>query len=207
MPNALPAQRPLIICDIDEVLMHFIRHFETFLEDRGYRLNAVSYRLDGNIIDKASNEPLPGYQTKPLIDTLFDEISSYQELVEGAFESIESLREECEILFLTNLPQKLETERKNRLKALGLDFPLQTNSGSKGEAIAKLIKDRQAPCFFIDDSPMHHQAALKLPHPPHCIHFVADSRYAALASKYAIPGTRFLTRDWSLVRHYIEASI
>lgn len=187
--------------------MHFIRHFETFLNKRNYHLKAVSYRLDGNIIDKTSNEPLSGSHTKPLIDALFDEISNYQELVEGAFETIEALRKDCDIIFLTNLPEKLKEARKARLAALGLDLPLQTNSGSKGEAIASLTKDRRGTCFFIDDSPMHHHAALKLPRPPHCIHFVADARYAALASNHTIPGTKFLTRDWSLVRHYIEASI
>lgn len=207
MSDSTTPMRPLIICDIDEVLMHFIRHFEIFLENRGYQLNAVSYRLDGNIIDKTSNIPLPGSQTKPLIDALFDEISTYQELVEGAFESIETLRKDCDIVFLTNLPEKLKEARQARLKRLGIDLPLLTNSGSKGEAISKLMEHRTAPGFFIDDSPMHHHAALGLERPPHCIHFVADARYAALASKYAVPGTRFLTRDWSLVRHYIEASI
>ncbi|HOV03921.1 MAG TPA: hypothetical protein PLG99_05890, partial [Kaistiaceae bacterium] len=41
--------RPLVVCDVDEVVLSFIGPFETYLADSGFRLVARSYGLTGNI--------------------------------------------------------------------------------------------------------------------------------------------------------------
>ncbi len=40
---------PLVICDIDEVVLHFIAHLEEFLGSRGFGFVTHRYRLNGNI--------------------------------------------------------------------------------------------------------------------------------------------------------------
>lgn len=209
----MPAHRqsqphqPLIICDVDEVLLHFIWHFERFLGERGLVLNTVSYRLDGNILNQSTGAPLPAEETKPLIAELYDKIADDQRPVAGAFEALSTLTDQCELHFLTNFPDHLAARRRSLLASLGFDAPMTTNRGKKDRAIAELMADRSAPSFFIDDSALHLRSALALEHPPACIHFVADSRYASLAACNPVPGCKFLTRDWAIIKGYIEAAI
>jgi hypothetical protein len=209
LPNLSPSHpdRPLIICDVDEVALHFIAHFEELLAREGCRLDATSFRLDGNIYHLKEERHLSPEETKALIKQLFQEISDYQRPVEKAVVSLTALQEISDLVFLTNFPEKLIEKRKARLAELGLIAPVYSNKGSKSEAIASLIKERQGLSFFIDDSPGHIKGALGLPTPPICLQFVADRRYASLTSHKPIRETCFLTRDWAVVEHYIRGRI
>ena len=37
--------RPLIVCDVDEVILHFLRGFEAYLNDNGLWLDPASFAL------------------------------------------------------------------------------------------------------------------------------------------------------------------
>ena len=41
--------RPLVICDVDEVIVHFTRDFETYIGRHGLWLETSSFALNGNI--------------------------------------------------------------------------------------------------------------------------------------------------------------
>ena len=45
-------QGPLILCDVDEVALHFVAPFEAHLRRNGFELIARSYGLTGNIVDR-----------------------------------------------------------------------------------------------------------------------------------------------------------
>ena len=45
------ADRPLIVCDIDEVVLEFLTPFSNFLRSCGRDLLPRSFRLNGNIVE------------------------------------------------------------------------------------------------------------------------------------------------------------
>ena len=45
-------ERPLIVCDIDEVVLEFVTPFQAFLMDNGHELRATSFRLNGNVFSR-----------------------------------------------------------------------------------------------------------------------------------------------------------
>ena len=207
MQTSSSIEKPLVICDVDEVLLHFIEPFEQFLAAKGYRLHPTSFRLDGNIKHERTGEALPSEKTKDFIFELFLTLSDNQRPVEGALTALNKLSVMCDVVLLTNFPADLIGKRQTRLQELDINLPIQANEGCKGAAINALMEKRSGPCFFIDDTPRHIRAALDLPTPPYCIHFIADSRFASLASKNPVSGSSMLTRDWALTYHYIESQI
>ena len=46
--------RPLLVLDVDEVVVEFIRPFVGFLGSNGLKFDTFSFRLHGNISDVAS---------------------------------------------------------------------------------------------------------------------------------------------------------
>ena len=51
-PNGRVAHRhekPLLICDVDEVVLHLVDPFVEVLQERGYVLKDHSFRLTGNV--------------------------------------------------------------------------------------------------------------------------------------------------------------
>ena len=44
--------KPLFICDADEVILYFAKHFKEFLGEHGWNLNLSGYRLDNAIFNK-----------------------------------------------------------------------------------------------------------------------------------------------------------
>ena len=45
--------RPLIVCDVDDVVLHFFAPFLLFIDAEGHEFLPRSFRLTGNIISKA----------------------------------------------------------------------------------------------------------------------------------------------------------
>ena len=48
--------KPLLITDADEVLLNFVKCFETYLEKKGFWYDLTSYALFGNIKQKGTDE-------------------------------------------------------------------------------------------------------------------------------------------------------
>jgi hypothetical protein len=46
--------RPLLVLDVDDVVLEFIRPFPHFLQARGFGLTFASFRLTGSIAERAS---------------------------------------------------------------------------------------------------------------------------------------------------------
>ncbi|TEX94817.1 hypothetical protein ELQ05_08150, partial [Campylobacter sp. US53] len=46
--------RPLLVLDVDDVILEFIRPFPRFLEQRGYDLTFASFRLTGNVSERGT---------------------------------------------------------------------------------------------------------------------------------------------------------
>lgn len=176
----LPAlgSRPLIICDVDEVVVHFTRAFECYLAERGLYLDTGSFALSGNIRSLASRAPASQERVARLIDEFFAECTEDLLAIDGAAESLHALGAMADIVMLTNLPHHARAKRIANLRKHGLDFPCITNNGPKGPAIGHLAAGLKLPVVFIDDSPnfiaSSHQHAPQV----HLVHFLHDERFA-----------------------------
>lgn len=172
--------KPLIISDVDEVLMLFVAGLEAFIHDQGYWLDLTSYALHGNIKPHGSAEPAPNDTVSDLIASFFRDAVETLEPVEHAAQTLSALDAHANILLLSNVPATAAEGRIRSLKRHGFDFPLIANSGPKGPAVAEIAKDRKAMTFFIDDIPHHITSVAQEAPDVHRIHFVADPRLAAL---------------------------
>lgn len=175
---ALGRRDRLVICDVDEVVVHFTRALETYLNERDLWLDTSSFALNGNIRRQLGNDALPASEVGKLIDDFFITRTRHLEPIEGAIESLLTIAGHADIVLLTNLPHHSAEARRENLRSHGLDFPVITNSGPKGPAIKTLAAMVNGPVVFIDDSPSFIASAYE--HAPHArlVHFLHDERFA-----------------------------
>lgn len=174
----LSPKRPLIICDVDEVVVHFIAGLEAFLLTQNLWLDTASFALNGNIKEKSNNQPVCKEQVADLLARFFRDCSRSLAMIEGTAETLHELSDDASIIFLTNFPHENYHERRTNLDSHGLAFPLITNQGPKGPAIAHICREISAPVFFIDDIPHYLRSAAEHFAPINLIHFTQDQRFA-----------------------------
>jgi len=202
---SLRTDKPLIICDVDEVVVHFTKAFEGFLAERTLYLDTSSFALSGNIRHSESDAALPQEEIMHLIDGFFAERTEALEAIEGAVDSLLALSAAANIVMLTNLPHHARDKRIANLRKHGLDFPCITNNGPKGPAISHLAGNLELPVVFIDDSPnfiaSSHQHA---PH-VHLVHFLQDERFARHHDPF--PFVSLTTSTWREALPHIQKLI
>jgi hypothetical protein len=64
--------RPLLVLDVDDVLLEFVRPFPKFLEAQGFGLKLASFRLTGNIFERASDRVIEQAEVSDLLGRFFD---------------------------------------------------------------------------------------------------------------------------------------
>lgn len=201
---ALGRDRPLLVTDADEVLFAFMAAFERHLHDEGTYFNWASYRLNGNIIARADDRAIEIPAVKALIAGFFDRHTRAIDPVEGAAEALAALvaERDLQVVVLSNVPVHCHGDRCWALARHGMDYPLIANEGAKGAAVAALARATDAPVFFIDDAPSHHDDVAR--HAGHVqrIHFVGNPRLAELIGPAEASHLR--ARSWAEIRRFIE---
>lgn len=200
----LPAgDRPLLICDVDEVVLHLIRPLEDYLAANDLRFLTNEFRLTGNIASK-TGEPLSGPEVRQHLDVFFTEVTHRQEMVDGADIALGNLARDWDIVLLTNLPGTAnKPAREKLLSGLGIPYPVVTNSGPKGGAVAALAAGREGPVVFIDDSPSNHLSVHSSLPATVQVQFVADERFRREIVK--ADHVALLTGDWKETEDFIGA--
>jgi hypothetical protein len=201
--QALPVSaRPLIVCDVDEVVLHMMSHLETYLTARDLLFLNFEYRLTGNIAAGSDRTVLPREEVRRHLQAFFDEVSHRQDMVPGAGSALNALARDWDIVLLTNLPgSHNKPVRERRLAEMGIAFPVLTNSGPKGGAVAALAAGRSGPVVFIDDSPSNHASVhASLPSAVQ-VQFIADPRFRAAVTPAA--HIDLLTGDWQETQGFI----
>jgi FMN phosphatase YigB (HAD superfamily) len=171
-------RRPLVICDVDEVVVHFTSDFENYIAPRGLWLDASSFALNGNIRRADGGVSVPPAESAALIERFFADRALHMQPIDGAIEALLGIAGQAAVVMLTNLPHQAGDDRRRNLVGLGLDFPVLTNSGPKGPAIKILAEMVEAPVVFIDDSPGFIASAYQHAPDVHLIHFLHDRRFA-----------------------------
>ncbi|EEA91913.1 hypothetical protein [Pseudovibrio sp. JE062] len=195
---------PLLICDVDEVLLQFIPHLERFMADHGISFKETAYRLKANMVYTQSGENLSDDACMAIIHDFFESEVGRQEAVPHAAEQLERLSKLCDIIILTNLPgTHNKPARENLLKSLGMGYPLVTNDGPKGGAVAALCAERaHHPVIFIDDSPTNILSVGKSTPHVQLVHFIADPRFYATSSD--LPNVALKSNCWKETGDFIE---
>lgn len=186
MPNLpqtltnLKQGQPLIICDVDEVVLHFVAPFEHYLTRCNATLKKTSFRLSGNIIDNTTKQPYSMAEATEIVQAFHREEVDRQPVVSGAEASLHSLSKVFQIVFVTNVAADLILRREQHLKSLNLNFPIIQNDGSKAKIVQELTDHVAKTTIFIDDLPPHHFAVKATCPEVHCLHFMADNDFRSI---------------------------
>ncbi|BEU99053.1 HAD family hydrolase [Novosphingobium olei] len=158
--------RPLVISDCDEVLLHMVAPYRDFLaeqHDIDFVMNsadfgkAMRYR-DGRLVEPA--------EIWRLLNLFFDTEMHRQQAIAGAVEGINALAQHADVVILTNLNDHRRDTRAEQLRNVGIDARVFTNQGPKGPALKAILEEyNPSKALFIDDLPQHHgSVAEMLPH-------------------------------------------
>ena len=197
--------RPLLILDVDDVVLEFIRPFPNFLKARGFGLTLASFRLTGNIAEQATGRLVEQAEVTALLDDFFHTQADWQSITDGAAEALSALGDRAEIIMLTAMPHKHRTVRRAHLDALGLNYPLLTTEMAKGPAVAKLRGDKGRPVAFVDDQPPNLISARQSVADAHLFHLMADNSLREFLPP--IPDDIVVVEDWPEAAPKIAAAL
>ena len=193
--------RPLVICDVDEVIVHFTRDFEDYIGLHGLWLDTSSFALNGNIRYRETNAPAPEPVVAEMIGTFFETRTRHMQEIDGAVSSLLDIGARADVVLLTNLPHTAGDHRRENLKSHGLPYPVVTNSGPKGPAIRNLWQRGGRPVVFIDDSPSYIASAHEFAPEVKLVHFLHDHRFARNIEPLDFVSLR--TASWDEARAYV----
>jgi len=202
---SLQADRPLILCDADEVLLRFVEALEAYLEECGLALELTSFALTGNIKDRRNGESVPAAEVRRLLADFYEHRTGTIGPVAGAAEALSALARQAQIVVVTNVPLHRAEARRQNLRQHGMDYPVVANIGSKGGAVGLLAQAVEAPVFFLDDIPRNLASVAAEAAEVVRLHFVADPRLARLVAAAEHCHARLDT--WPEARAYIEAHL
>ena len=198
--------RPLVICDCDEVLLHFVAPFADYLlAEHGLSLNLDSFALSGNI-RRADGSAIDATGFMPLLNGFFDTHMVTQTPTPGAADALATLAETCNIVILTNVDDRHNGVRTAELARQGMPYPVICNAGPKGDPVRDLMNRYGANTgAFIDDLPPHHGSVRRAA--PHVfrLHMVADPRLRDLIP--AAPDADARIDDWATALPVLQAAL
>ncbi|HEX7656413.1 MAG: HAD family hydrolase [Sphingomonas sp.] len=196
--------KPLLICDCDEVLLHMVRHFGTWLReshDIAFAPNGGDFatsmtRADGS---RPTRDEMWG-----LLGQFFPAEMERQTLVPYAREALAAIAETAEIVILTNLSDACRTARIDQLAAFGIAHRVECNQGGKGDPVARLVAEHGDPVtIFVDDLAVHHESVAR--HAPHVhrLHMIAEPSLAVDVPP--APAAHARIDDWREAQGWIAA--
>ncbi len=197
--------KPLLICDVDEVVLHLVDPFVEVLRERGFVLKSHSFKLTGNIYHTGSGQEATQGEVSDALTQLFDQQQHRQHIVDGVVEGLNDLSQSVDIIFLTNMPHPFRETRRSHLSGQGLDFPLITNTRSKVPAIQVLKEHCNHAVGFIDDTPKNLDQVRERVDGVHLFHFMANEQFRDMAGP--IEGVHFSSGDWAHASEKIRQTL
>ena len=196
--------RPLLICDCDEVLLHMVRHFGTWLRES----HDIAFSPDGGDFARSMTRT-DGSRPSPeemwgLLGGFFPSEMHRQTLVPHAREALAALAGTADIVILTNLSDACRTARIDQLAAFGIDHRVECNQGGKGDPVARLVAEHRASVtVFVDDLAVHHDSVARHAPQVHRLHMVSEPSLAATVAP--APAAHARIDDWLAAREWIAA--
>lgn len=201
----LAHHKPLIVCDVDEVVVHFLKAFEEWLDEHDCWLDAASFALNGNVKRRSDNQPIPVDELQAHFSGFLTARTSTFEEIENASRSLKDLSGSAEVIMLTNMPQEYFADRELNLANLGMNYPIVINTGHKGPAMIEITAASAAPVIFIDDTPSNITSVREAVPDVHVIHFMQDERFGRHCS--LIDGISLRSDNWNETADHIARLI
>ncbi len=152
------ANRPLIITDCDEVLLHMVAPFRDWLLEA----HGIRFDMGGGDFGRALTYLDTGVKVEQpeiwrLLNLFFDDQMHRQFPISGAAEAIGEIGRHADIVVLTNLLDFRQEARTQQLAGHGIDLRVFTNQGPKGPALQAILEEyKPSRAVFIDDLAQHH---------------------------------------------------
>ena len=195
--------RPLFVTDCDEVLLHMVRHFSSWLEeDQDVLFRPEDGDMAGALKYKATGEVVPKDEVWSYLGRFFEGEMHRQTLVPGALEALGRIGETADIVILTNLPHKAHPWRVDQLAKHNIHHEIVCNSGGKGEPLKRLV-DRHggSRSVFVDDLAQHHRSVAQHSPDTQRLHMVAEPTLAAVTAPAEHAHARI--DDWAIATPWI----
>jgi hypothetical protein len=168
--------RPLVISDCDEVLLHMVAPFAGWLAE----CHGIDFVMTDHDFAKAMRYADDGRQVEGpeiwrLLNLFFDTEMYRQQPVAGAVAAINALADHADVVILTNLGDDRREARTRQLADHGIHARVFTNQGPKGPALRAILDEyRPGRAVFIDDLPQHHASVGELAPEVQRLHLCAE---------------------------------
>lgn len=174
--------RPLLISDCDEVLLHMVSHFADWLgEEHRITFNLAQPDFSKALTFVEDDAPVPAERIWPLLEGFFRSEMHRQTLVPGAVEALGRVGEIADIVILTNLGDEAHAWRVEQLSKHGIRHEVVCNRGGKGEPLKSIVERYKATAsLFVDDLAVHHASVAKHSPATYRLHMIAEPRLAAV---------------------------
>ena len=193
----------LLVLDIDEVILEFIRPFEDLLAENGARLHFDSYKLTGNARSLSTGAALSGGDLDGIMQRLYAEQQTRQAPVSGSREALARLQKKADIVFLTAMEPRFYDERRRTLDEAGLKHPMIATERSKGGVMAELADRWNGPLVFVDDLVPNLKAVQQSVPRAHLVQLMAHHGFRPHLPP--LPAHVYSAADWSDAADHIEA--
>jgi len=196
--------KPLLITDCDEVLLHMVRHFGTWLDDAHDIEFDLSHHDWGRAMRPRDGSTLTPEAMWGYLDGFFPAQMARQTLVPHAREALATLAELADIVVLTNLQDHCQSHRVAQLADHGIVHRVECNQGGKGRPVARLAEEHGASVVvFVDDLPQHHESVARAAPHVHRLHMVSEPQMAPNVPP--APHAHARIDDWREAQAWIAA--
>ncbi len=172
--------RPLLITDCDEVLLHFIDPFHDWIGE----VHGIEFKMDRHdfftdLRRKVCGSPIETNEAWAIFNQFFTHEMHRQPMAPGAAQALSAVAKHADVVVLTNLPHRYEQLRTSQLSAHGIPYRVACNQGPKGPALKRLLDEfRPTAAVFVDDMPDHHASVAEIAPDVHRLHMVAEPKLA-----------------------------
>ncbi|PRX10509.1 UNVERIFIED_ORG: hypothetical protein BCL66_104304 [Martelella mediterranea] len=179
--------RPLLVVDVDEVVLQFVAPFKAFLRANGHALNLQTFSLNGNVISLADGRRVENARVASLLSAFYDQQEDWQKPFAAARETLEELTDIADVLLLTAMPPTHLEKRRRLLSRFGFAFPLIASEKPKGEVLRTLCKTHPPQLIFVDDMLYNCRSVSECLPDALTINLLINDDYRALAPKTMPP--------------------
>lgn len=198
--------RPLIISDCDEVLLHMMVPFQGWLDEVHHIHFTLGTPFEEAFRHKDSQDAVARELIWGLLGEFFDTEMHRQYPIDGACAALARLAAVADIVVLTNLEDHRRDARAAQLATHGVHVPVYCNHGGKGPAVARIIAQRQpSVTLFIDDLEGNHASVAR--HAPQVwrLHMVGEPQLSPVIP--AAPDAHARIDRWAQAERWIAARI
>ena len=170
----LNPSQPVVILDVDEVLLDFSSGLRKFLSALDVRVVDMIYELEGRAEHASTGVELTETELDDLVRRFYSERSRTLSPIPGGAESVARISNSAQVIVLTNSPGDLVEDRVFNLREAGIDVPVFTNIGGKGRFVANIEREVTGAVVFIDDAMKQIDSVRKHSSNVFCIHFAVQ---------------------------------